>query len=270
MIGRSPHEIWANSMEDGAERLSRSTAVLGATSLLGGFHVMLGLTALVMMEGALTPVLPEPSAHVLGSLVFGVGFVFLTIGRSELFTENFLIPVATVIAGRSSVGKLLRLWGVAFALNAAGLALFAWILTRDGVIVDDEALRAAGSLADTLADRDVAAALLSAVVAGAVMTLFTWLSEAAESDVTRVLVALLIGFVLLAPSLNHCVLAFGEITFGILAGTAEANVADLLRNTGLATVGNIVGGVGFVTFTRMVQAREHIARVRGEGDDLSQ
>ena len=27
--------------------------------------------------------------HVLGSLTFGVGFVFLTIGRSELFTENF-------------------------------------------------------------------------------------------------------------------------------------------------------------------------------------
>ena len=256
MIGRTPHEIWQSSLEDGQVRLDRSSHVLAATSLLGGFHVMLGLTALVMMEGALSAVLPEPSAHVLASLVFGIGFVFLTIGRSELFTENFLIPVATVMAGRSTVLKLLRLWGVSFALNAVGLLLFAWILTREGVIVADEALTAAGSLADTLADRSVLAALLSAVVAGAVMTTFTWLAEAAESDVTRVLVALLVGFVLLAPSLNHCVLAFGEITFGILAGTAEADVIDLLRNTGLAAVGNIVGGVGFVAFTRMVQARE--------------
>jgi len=256
VIGRTPHEIWQSSLEDGQVRLDRSSHVLAATSLLGGFHVMLGLTALVMMEGALSAVLPEPSAHVLASLVFGIGFVFITIGRSELFTENFLIPVATVMAGRSTVLKLLRLWGVSFALTAVGLLLFAWILTREGVIVADEALTAAGSLADTLADRSVLAALLSAVVAGAVMTTFTWLAEAAESDVTRVLVALLIGFVLLAPSLNHCVLAFGEITFGILAGTAEADVIDLLRNTGLATVGNIVGGVGFVTFTRMVQARE--------------
>lgn len=81
--------------------------------------------------------------------------------------------------------------------------------------------------------------------------------------------ALLVGFVLLAPSLNHSVLAFGEITFGILAGTAEADVVDLLRNTGLAAAGNIVGGVGFVAFTRMVQAREAMDAPAAGGETVA-
>ncbi len=56
-----------------------------------------------MTTGALAAVMPESSAHVLGSLTFGIGFVFLTVGRAELFTENFLIPVAAVFCGRAAL-----------------------------------------------------------------------------------------------------------------------------------------------------------------------
>jgi formate/nitrite transporter FocA (FNT family) len=46
---------------------------------------------------------------VLGSLTFGIGFVFLTVGRSELFTENFLIPVAAVLSRHASKRSVARL-----------------------------------------------------------------------------------------------------------------------------------------------------------------
>ncbi len=54
--------------------------------------------------------MPGPTAHVLGSLTFGIGFAFLTVGRSELFTENFLIPIAAVFSGHSSRRSVARLW----------------------------------------------------------------------------------------------------------------------------------------------------------------
>jgi len=105
LIGREPREIWQNSLEDGQRRLSRSAAVLAATGLLGGFHVTLGLMTLVVTTGALTEVMPEPTAHVLGSLTFGIGFVFLTVGRSELFTENFLIPSSPLSRGTAASAR---------------------------------------------------------------------------------------------------------------------------------------------------------------------
>jgi len=83
---------------------------------------------------------------------------------------------------------------------------------------------------------------------------FTWLAEAAESDLTRVFIALAIGFVLLAPSLNHSVVGFGEVLFGLLADTTRADWLDLARNTAVAILGNVAGGVLLVAFVRSVQA----------------
>jgi hypothetical protein len=54
-----------------------------------------------------------------------------------------------------------------------------------------------------------------------------WLAEAPESDLTRLFIALAVGFVLLAPSMNHSVVGFGEILFGIAAGTTDAGGSTL-------------------------------------------
>ena len=71
MIGREPREIWQDSLQDRQRGLARPAAVLAATGLLGGFHVTLGLLALVVSTGALSAFMPEPAAHVLGSLTLG-------------------------------------------------------------------------------------------------------------------------------------------------------------------------------------------------------
>jgi len=63
-----------------------------------------------------------------------------------------------------------------------------------------------------------------------------------------------IGFVLLAPSTNHSVIGFGEILFGVLAGTSDAGFVDLVRNTAVAIAGNVAGGVLLIAFVRSVQA----------------
>jgi len=253
LIGRKPREIWQDSLEDGQRRLAHPAAVLAATGLLGGFHVTLGLLALVVTTGALTEVMPPAPAHVLGSATFGIGFVFLTVGRAELFTENFLIPVAAVISGHATKASVLRLWVITFALNLVGITLLVAMASTPGVL-EPEALAAAGDLADTLAERDVLAAFVSAVLGGVVITVFTWLAEAAESDLTRVVIALIVGFVLLAPSTNHSVVGFGEILFGIVAGTTAADAIDLVCNTAVAIVGNVAGGVLLVAWVRSVQA----------------
>ncbi len=241
--------------------MGRGRIALAATGFAGGADVLLGLVAVVVTTGALLAVMPAETAHVLGSLTFGLALVLITLGRAELFTENFLIPVSAVYAGRSPLGALLRMWGVTFVFNALGLLLFVAIFAKAGVL-EPSALKAAGSLADTQAERTVVPALLSAIAAGTVMTLFTWVVAAAGSVSAQVLTGFAVGFLLLAPSLNHAVVSFGEILFGIIAGTTAAGWGDLAGNTGIAIVGNLIGGVGLVFATRLAQ-------VRGEPDSES-
>ena len=258
MSGRSPDEIWNDSVDEGERRLGRRGTALAATGFAGGIDVFLSIAALAVVSGALHEVLPEGTSHVLASAVFGIGFVFITVGRAELFTENFLLPVGAVASGRGSVGGLLRMWGVTLVLNLVGLTAAAALFSVSGVL-EPSALTAAGTMADTLADRSVLASFLSAIAAGTVMTLFTWVVVAAESGSARVLASLLIGFLLAAPSLNHAIVGFGELVFGLFAGTTGATVGDLARTFGLAVAGNFLGGVGLVFGTRLAQ-------VRGEPD----
>jgi formate-nitrite transporter family protein len=254
MTGRAPGEIWDQSAEEGERRLSRSAAGLLATGLVGGLDVMVGIVALTVTAGAMQAVMPEATAHLLGSLTFGIGFVFLVIGRSELFTENFMVPISSALRREAGGSALLRLWIGTLIGNLAGLAILSLILSRAG-LVPPETLDAAGGIAETFADRSAGSALLSAIVAGAVMTLMTWLVHAADTDVARIWIALLVGFVLAAPSLNHAVVSFGEMAFGILAGTGTAAWFDLAQNFPIAVAGNLIGGFVFVTIARFVQIR---------------
>jgi len=254
--GRNPDEIWHESTEEGARRLSRGTLGLAATGTVGGVDVMFGILALTVVSGALAVALPEDIAHIGGSLVFGIGFVLVVVGRSELFTENFLIPVGAVLRKRGTYGGLIHLWTVTLIANLVGLFVLAAIFTRAG-LVPPETLEAAGTLADTLANRDLITALLSAIVAGTAMTLFTWLTHAVERDTARIAIALLLGFLLAAPSLNHAIVSFGEMSFGVMAGTTDkAAWIDLAQNFPVAVLGNLIGGLGFVTLMRVLQVRD--------------
>src|SRR5436190_6060442 len=108
--GQSPGALWAQGLEEGEERLARRPLAAAATGLVGGFDVMIGVAVAAVLAGSLSLVMPPKLAAVLGSLVFGVGFVLITIGRSELFSENFLIPVGAVLEGRKPLRRLPTLW----------------------------------------------------------------------------------------------------------------------------------------------------------------
>jgi formate/nitrite transporter FocA (FNT family) len=236
---------------------------MAATGTIGGVDVMVGIMLMTVVTGALAVAVPEQIAHIGGSLVFGVGFVLIILGRSELFTENFLVPIAPVLRRLAPVSSVARLWLVTGLANLAGIFVLAAIFTRAG-LVPPESLDAAGKLADTFAERDFLAALLSAIVAGTVMTLFTWLATAVELDIGRIAIALLIGFVLAAPSLNHAIVGFGEMSFGLLAGRTEtAEWLDVAQNFPVAVLGNLLGGLGFVTLARVLQVRGEPAEAAG-------
>src|SRR4051794_23505954 len=215
---------------------------------------MLGVAAVVAIGGALSMVMEPQTADVLGSLFFGIGFVAITLGRGELFTENFLIPFAAAFRKRATVAQLTGLYSRALVANLAGVLLFAWMLSLPKVL-DHGSLEAAGRLADTYASRSVQAAFFSAVIAGALVTLWTWLSEACDTDMGRITVAFLVGLLLSVTSMNHVIVVTGTMIFGKLGDQAmNTDWVDIYRNFAVAIVGNIIGGFGFVTLTRVVQA----------------
>ena len=179
--------------------------------------------------------------------------MFVVVGRSELFTENFLVPITGLSRDRGSWLKLGELWAATLVLNVAGGLLIALVLTSHGVLRGGTA-HALVDVADHLAGYGPGTAFLSAIAAGALMTLMTWFVEgAAESAGVRIVMAWLVGALIALGAFNHAIVSTVEIIFGMRYG-ADIGIDQLFSNLGLSVGGNLVGGLLLVTFARSAQA----------------
>src|SRR5919202_1801552 len=252
MPAPEPGKIYEETRKEGRRRLTRPLLELASTALVGGFDVAFGIAAFALAERTVGGSVRQ----LVGAVAFGIGFVFIVVGRSELFTENFLIPVAGLDRRNpQSWLKLIELWAVALVLNIVGGSLLAIVLTSQGVLPErtDKALV---DLAEHIAGYSTLTSFLSAVVAGALMTLMTWFVEgAADSIGVRIVMAWATGTLIVLGTFNHAIDSTLELVFGMRYG-ADVDVSQLLANLGLAVAGNLVGGLLFVTFVRSVQAAE--------------
>lgn len=84
---------------EGAERLHRTFRATTVTGFLGGIEVGIGVLAYL-------GVLYATGDQLLAGLAFSIGLIALLMAHSELFTENFLMPIAARSLGRAPSNNL--------------------------------------------------------------------------------------------------------------------------------------------------------------------
>jgi formate/nitrite transporter FocA (FNT family) len=230
------------TMEEGQQRLHRSWPGLLATGAVGGIDISIGVMALLSVKA-------KTHSELLSSLFFGVGFICLTMANSELFTENFLVPIAAIAARRATWFDLLRLWIGALVMNLVG----GWVMMGIVLSALPGVRPGAVELGTHFAHLGVGwTAFTAAVAGGAVITLMTWMQHSTDSMPAKLVAAVVAAFLLGIGPLNHAIVVSLEMFGGLQAG-APYGYLRWLEVAGWATVGNIVGGVGLVTVMRLIQ-----------------
>jgi formate/nitrite transporter FocA (FNT family) len=248
-----PEQIYERTRKEGKRRLSRPLLELAATALIGGFDVAFGVAVFGLTAAAVEPTGGARLGHLAGAIGFGVAFVFIVVGRSELFTENFLVPITGLSRDRGSWLKLVELWVVSLVLNLAGGTALAVVLTSHGVLHAGSSKAIVG-LAEHVAGYSPGTAFLSGIIAGALMTLMTWFVEgAADSMSVRIVMSWIVGTLLVLGGFNHAIVSTIELFYGIRFG-ADIGYDQLVSNLGVSVASNLVGGLSLVTFARSAQA----------------
>jgi formate/nitrite transporter FocA (FNT family) len=94
----------------------------------------------------------------------------------------------------------------------------------------------------------------------------TWMERATESVPAKIVAAVSAAFLLVAGTLNHAIVV-SLLTFAALHAGAPFGYAHWLAVAGLATVGNMIGGLGLVTVLRLVQVGyKRIEQAREDGE----
>jgi formate/nitrite transporter FocA (FNT family) len=244
-------EAFDRLVDEGRARLARPLITLAVTGLLGGIDMGTGVLAYLIVHHA-------TGSTILAGLAFSIGFVALLLARSELFTENFLVPVAAVAARHGSLGGLARLWGVTLVCNLLGGWLVAWLIMRARPDLHATALEAGTHYADLGINLR---SFCLAVLAGMVITLMTRMQHATESLGVKLVPALLFGALLAGGQLFHCILD-SILMFAALIAGAPFGYLDWLGALGFSILGNVIGGVGLVAFLRLVRVPHRIVEER--------
>ncbi|QLC33313.1 formate/nitrite transporter family protein [Halarchaeum sp. CBA1220] len=247
--GPSGTDILARQIRSGLNELRRPASGLLLSGLSAGLDIAFGPLFMGVVLTLTAGVYEHATRTFLVANAYAIGFVFVVLGRSELFTEHTTLAVLPVIDGRSSLASLARLWGLVYAGNVVGASVFAvamvWFAPAYGVV--DAGVLAA--LAAPLLAHDLPVLFAGAVLAGWLMGLLSWLVAGADSTLARFAVVWLVTAAIGLAHLPHSIAGTVEVLAGVLTSDAYS-LLDYVRFLVVATAGNAAGGVVFVALLK--------------------
>lgn len=219
-----------------------STMVLGV--LAGAFIAFGGMFYTLVITDSGLGFGPE---RLLGGLAFSLGLILVVIGGAELFTGNNLIVMAWADR-KVTTTQLLGNWALVYVANFAGALGAAVIVYFSGALElgGGAVARTAANIALAKSELTFLEAFCRGLLCNALVCLAVWLCFAAHHVSGKILAILFPISAFVALGFEHSVANMYLIPVGMLAGAGSVGVSGLLANLIPVTLGNILGGSGFV------------------------
>ena len=251
----------------GVAKANMSGMTMFMLAILAGAFIGLGAEFCTVVVTGTSPVIGLGLTKLVGGLVFCLGLILVIVAGAELFTGNNLILMAT-ISGKVSIGQLLRNWVIVYIGNFVGSIATAYFifLSEQYKMGSDAVAITAMKIADAKCNVDPGFVpfFFKAIYCNAMVCLAVWLCFSARTSTDKILCIIfpIAGFV--ASGFEHCVANMYFIPVGIFikgvfadgGASAAAAFAATTENLTWAnffkvnllpvTLGNIVGGAGFV------------------------
>jgi formate transporter len=266
-IDAFPPAKMASKMEDvGVKKGALKADTMFALAILAGAFIGCGaIFATLTTTGLATAGVGFGIIKLLGGLVFCLGLIAVVVAGAELFTGNNLIVMAFA-GGKVTLPQLLRNWVIVYVGNFVGSVLTALVMilsrqyTFSGGTVGANAL----GIANSKCSLDFFQAIALGIMCNALVCLAVWLCASARSTTDKILSILFPITAFVACGFEHSVAnmyfipmglfikAFAPSGFWEAIGKTAADFGNLtwgaffIRNLLPVTIGNIIGGAGFV------------------------
>lgn len=240
-------------VQEGGERLHRTFRAMLITGFFGGLEIGVGVMAYLAVKH-------ETGNTLLAGLAFSIGLIALLLAKSELFTEDFLVPITAVAARVASGYQLAKLWGGTLLTNLAGAWVFMWLVMQAFPQWTDTVTSAAMHYVEAPFDLQTVAL---AMLGGSTITLMTRMQHGTQSTPAKIVAAIAGGFLLAGLQLFHSILDTLFI-FGAIQAGADVNYLEWLGWFGYTLFFNVFGGLLLVTSLRLLRTKELLQQRRRE------
>lgn len=246
---RPSREILRSELREALSSMAGSTGGLFISGLSAGLDIGFSPFLAAAMRTQATGHMPQAVVELLAATMYSVGFIFVVLGRTELFTEQTALAVLPVLNRDVSPAMLARQWSVIYISNLVGGAVFAVMAVLVGPRLGVIDVQTIGEIAH----RELALAnwviLLSAVMAGWMMGLLSWLVAAGRETISQIVIVWLVASGIGFAHFHHVIVGSVQLGMAVFAGQ-DVSAADIGRFLLFATLGNIIGGSVFVALIK--------------------
>ena len=250
-------EIHENIRAPAVEELERPASSLFFSSLAAGMLIGFSFLATALVSHHA----PKELAHPLASLVYPVGFMFVIMGRSELFTENTLEPVIPLLHKRDAktLRQMLRMWGILIVGNLIGALIFGWLVGAT-TMIESSLHPTLQDVARQATEGGFGDVFYKAIFGGWLIALLAWLLASTTDSIAQLFLIWVTTVPISAFHFRHSIAGSVEAFYRAVTGTAPWG--EMLGGFVVpALLGNAVGGVLLVALFNYAQvAEEHASK----------
>jgi formate-nitrite transporter family protein len=243
------HEMLVGELREGLSAFQRPTLGLAVSSLSAGidlgFSILLVAAVHTLLEAA-----GPPSLRLLTAAVYPVGFIFVILGRAELFTEQTTLAILPVLHGQAKARALARLWAIVYASNLVGITIMATLLAVTAPRLGVASSESFAAIARSITAHPWWLMVLSAMLTGWLMGLLSWLLTATRDTISQIALVWAIAAVIGFSHLHHSIVGVGEVVAGAFSG-AGLTPLEIGRFVIAVTAGNVAGGFVFAVVLKV-------------------
>jgi formate transporter len=266
-IDAFPPAKMASRMEEvGIKKATLQTGTMFALAMLAGAFIGCGaIFCTVVTTGLGAAGVGYGIIKLLGGLVFCLGLIAVVVAGSELFTGNNLIIMAFA-SKRIGITQLLRNWVIVYVGNFVGsiLTAFVMLLTKQYMSSGGALGANALGIANAKCGLGFIQAIALGIMCNALVCLAVWLCTSARSTTDKIMAIIFPITAFVAAGFEHSIANMYFIPIGLFIkgfagsgfweaiGKTAADFGNLtwgaffIRNLLPVTIGNIIGGAGFV------------------------
>ncbi len=215
------------------------------SSMLAGVYVGLGIILIFTIGGLLSSA-GSPATKIVMGLSFGVALSLVVFAGSELFTGNNFIMGSASLSGEVSWADTAKIWGMCFIGNLLGSILIGFMFYQTGL--------ATGPVGEFIGATSAAKMsipfmplLFRAIFCNILVCLGVWCTFRCKDETAKLIMIFWCLFTFITAGFEHSIANMTLLTIGVLAPNgADVSVVGYIYNIGVATLGNMIGGLLFM------------------------
>ena len=234
-------EILTSVIHEGEEIFKKKKIAIFLSSCIAGLEIGFSYVLVCALFFMLQGRIEDPLIYRLFAFVYPFGFVLVILGKSALFTEQTSVLALPVLNGQRTILELLRLWGIVIVGNVLGgnlFVVFISTLAPELELFDTKTMVTVGT---HILNHTPWALFLSAIAAGWLMGLLTWLLNSTNQALTRILIIVMVTGAIGFAGFHHSIVGNLEV-FGAFLHSDSISLVDYLLFLLITMAGNGFGG----------------------------